>query len=247
MVDITERKRMEEERGDLYTRLQESHKSLRTLSQRLLEAQELERRRIARELHDETGQTLTSLLIGMRTLEEMPMRAAVRKRVSELRKTTARAINEIKRLALGLHHSVLDDLGLETALTRLTEEFAKAHGLMVDLHMNGLDGKRLPLAVETILYRISQEALTNVAKHAGDARVSILLQCSPSAARVIIEDDGRGFDVQPVLKSAGRSNHMGLHGMRERAASLNGSIEIESTPGGGTTIYVHVPIGRGLS
>ena len=113
--------------------------------------------------------------------------------------------------------------------------------------MNGLDGKRLPLAVETILYRISQEALTNVAKHAGDARVSILLQCSPSAARVIIEDDGRGFDVQPVLKSAGRSNHMGLHGMRERAASLNGSIEIESTPGGGTTIYVHVPIGRGLS
>jgi len=243
--DITKRRQAEAERRDLYERLQESHKSLRTLSQRLLEAQELERRRIARELHDETGQTLTSLLIGMRALAEMPMRKAVRKRVSELRKTAARAINEIKRLALGLHPSVLDDLGLETALTRLTEEFVHAHGLMVDLHMNGLDGHRLPLAVETTLYRIVQEALTNVAKHAGGARVSVLLQCSPSAAKVIIEDDGRGFDVQTVLKSAGRLNRMGLHGMRERAALLNGSIEIESTPGGGTTIYAQVPIGRG--
>ncbi len=245
VTDITDRKQAEADRLDLYERLQESHKGLRTLSRRLLEAQDLERRRIARELHDETGQTLTSLLIGMRALEEMPMREAVRERVSELRKTAARAISEIKRLALGLHPSVLDDLGLETALRRLTEEFVHAYGLMVDLHMSGRDGKRLPLAVETILYRITQEALTNVAKHAGGARVSILLQCSPSAAKVIIEDDGRGFDVEAVLASAGRSKHMGLNGMRERAALLSGSVEIESTPGRGTTIYAQVPIGRG--
>ncbi len=242
--DITDRMRADRERRMLHRKLEDSHEGLQTLSRRLLEAQEVERRRIARELHDETGQTLTSLMIGLRTLEEIPTLAEAHTRASDLRILAAHAIDEIKRLARGLHPSVLDDLGLEAALKRSAEELTLSHAIPVDVHINGLDGRRLPHSVEIVLYRIAQEALTNAATHASPRHICILLQCSPSIAKLIVEDDGRGFDVQRALQLASPGNRLGLIGMCERAALLSGSVDFESSPGKGATVYAQVPISK---
>lgn len=229
--DITERKRAEVIRQHLLGKV--------------MSVQEEERRRIARELHDETGQSLTSLLVGLRSLEEMPSAEAMRARVAELREIAAQALSEVKRLALGLRPSVLDDLGLEAALRRSAGEFTQAHGIPVDMYANGLDDHRLPAPVESALYRIVQEALTNVAKHAAATWVSVLLRSTPSDVRVIIEDNGCGFDADSVVQSGPAGERLGLHGMRERAMLLNGSIKVESAPGRGTAIYVRIPIEEG--
>ncbi|MDO8547923.1 MAG: sensor histidine kinase, partial [Nitrospirales bacterium] len=215
---------------------------LQRLSGRLLEVQEEERRRLARDLHDQTGQSLTSLLIGLRTLEDASTLEATRVQARNLRTITAQALDEVKRLAIGLRPALLDDLGLEAALKRLAKESAKTYGVSVDLHVKGLPNHRLSPPVETGLYRLAQEALTNTGRHAAARNVSVLLTCSESSVKLIVEDDGRGFDVEKALRLPGSSNHLGLLGMRERVALLNGTISVESTPGGGTTIYVQLPL-----
>lgn len=229
--DITERKRAEVLRQHLLGKI--------------MSVQEEERRRIARELHDETGQSLTSLLVGLRSLEEVPSAEAMRARVAELRGITAQVLSEVKRLALGLRPSVLDDLGLEAALRRSAEEFTQTHRVPVDVYANGLGDRRLPAPVESALYRIVQEGLTNIAKHAAATWVSVLLRSTSSDVRVIIEDNGCGFDTDSVVQSGPAGERLGLHGMRERALLLNGSIKVESAPGRGTTIYVQIPIEEG--
>lgn len=229
--DITERKRAEVVRQQLLARL--------------ISVQEDERRRIARELHDGAGQSLTSLLLGLHMIEAMPMPEGTQGRIREVREISARTLGEIKRLALGLRPSVLDDLGLEAALRRLTDEFGQMHGIRMQFHANGLDSTRLRASDEMAIYRIIQEALTNVAKHAEAKTVSIILNGASSNMQVIVEDDGIGFDMASVLQSAGERNHLGLHGMQERATLLNGSVAIESSPGQGTTIYVKVPLTGG--
>ncbi|MEW6543276.1 MAG: MASE1 domain-containing protein [Nitrospirota bacterium] len=226
--DITERKRAEAVQ--------------RQLLEQVLSVREEERKRIARELHDGPGQTLTSLLVGLRAAEEMPTREAMRARVEDLRKVAALALTEIRRLAMGLRPSVLDDLGLDAALRRLAADFTQTHGLSVEVYADGLASRRLPSPVETALYRIAQEGLTNVAKHAAARTVSLLLRSSGSDVQMIIEDDGAGFQVEAALQSADGRRHLGLHGMRERTARLNGSLEIESRPGGGTSLYVKIPL-----
>ncbi len=239
---IQERKQAEEDRARLLKEVQDSHARLQYLSRRMLEVQEEERRRIARELHDETGQSLTSLLLGLRMLGEMSTSEAAQARVEDLRKIAARALDEVKRLAMGLRPALLDDLGLEAALKRLAEDSGKTHGIFVDLHMNGLNKRRMAFPVETTIYRIVQEALTNAGRHAAARNVSILLTGSESSVKLIIEDDGRGFDVENTLRLSDSAKHLGLLGMHERVALLHGTFSVESTPGSGTTIYVQLPL-----
>jgi signal transduction histidine kinase len=204
---------------------------------RAVEAQELERRRLARELHDETGQALTSILLGLKALEERMADPASRAAAEELRELVVSTLQDVRRLAVELRPSALDDFGLVAALERLTASFTEQTGISVDFQ-TALADTRLPEEVETALYRIVQESLTNVVKHARARRVSILLARKGGTVKAVVEDDGRGFD------PAGQTGDgYGLVGMRERLALLGGRLEVESGRDAGTTIAAEVPIG----
>ena len=148
----------------------------------------------------------------------------------------------MRRLAWGLRPSALDELGLVPALEHYATEYGQSQGITIDVQARGLDRTRLPAPIEITLYRIVQEALTNTAKHAKAESVSVVIQRHPSWVQVIVADDGCGFDVDAALRAPGSWTHLGLHGMRERAALLDGSVTIESAPGEGTTIYARVPL-----
>ena len=224
--DITERRYAEE--------------TIRALLSDVLSAQEEERRRIARELHDETAQTLTSLLVGLRTVEEARDLGQAQGAASTLRSLVSAALDGVQRIAWGLRPSVLDDLGLEDALERLAADVSRTSTFLVDLHVTGARVPRLPEAVEIALYRVAQEALTNAGKHAFPKAVSVLIHRAPNVVRLVIEDDGKGFDVD----AAPSETQLGLVGMRERAHLMGGSMTVESSPGRGTTICVTVPLSR---
>jgi signal transduction histidine kinase len=215
-----------------------SERVARDALRRVVAAQELERRRLARELHDETGQALTSILLGLKPLEEAltreghPSRAAL----ADLRELVVTALQDVRRLAVELRPKVLDDFGLVPALERLTETFAEQTGIRVDFRA-AIPDERLPSEVETALYRVVQESLTNVVKHAHSHRVSVLLTRKDAAVAAVIEDDGTGFDAA----EAGQGG-FGLAGMRERLALLDGRLEIESREGAGTTLVAEVPL-----
>ncbi|MFL5306908.1 MAG: PAS domain-containing sensor histidine kinase [Polyangia bacterium] len=224
VLDVTERRYAEE--------------TIRALLKEVLTAQEAERRRIARELHDDTAQTLASLLVGLRAVEaSQDLGQALRAAVT-LRVLVSAALEGVQRMARGLRPSVLDDLGLEDALDRLGTEVSRTHDLVVDVHATGRRVPRLPDSLEIALYRMAQEALANAVKHAAPKAVSILLYRNPTEVRLVIEDDGKGFDASAAL-SAGR---LGLVGMRERAHLVGGSMTLESSPGNGTTICISVPL-----
>jgi len=214
-----------------------SQRVARDTFRRVIEAQELERRRLARELHDETGQALTSILLGLKPLEEALHDAAARAAVAELRELVVSTLQDVRRLAVELRPKALDDFGLVAALERLTQNFQEQTGIEVDLQAT-LGDERLPAEVETALYRIAQEALTNVVKHARARRVSLVLQRRPGSVSAVIEDDGAGFD-PASLDDKG----LGLIGMRERVALVDGRLQIESSHGVGTTLVIEVPLG----
>ena len=192
---------------------------------RVVAAQELERQRLARELHDETGQALTSILLGLKQLEGKEAPEAV----AELRELVVATLQDVRRLAVELRPKVLDDFGLVPALERLTQGFGEQTGIVVHLEA-GTIGERLPLEVETAIYRIVQEALTNVVKHARAQQVSVLVTRVDGRIRAVIEDDGSGFD--PTER---RDGGIGLVGMRERIELLDGTLTVESTATSGTT------------
>jgi signal transduction histidine kinase len=213
-----------------------SERIARDSLRRVVEGQELERRRLARELHDETGQALTSILLGLKALEERSKDPASRAATEELRELVVSTLRDVRRLAVELRPSALDDFGLVAALERLAESFAEQTGISVDFQ-TALAGERLPEEVETALYRIVQESLTNVVKHAQARRVSILLARKDGAVKAVVEDDGQGFD--PAEQT---DEGYGLMGMRERLALLGGRLEVESGHDGGTTIAAEVPV-----
>ena len=210
----------------------------RLLLERAISAQEEERRRIARELHDEAGQLLTALLVGLRTLKDARKLADVKAQGNRLREITAQAIDEVGRLARGLHPTVLDDHGLGVALRRYADEYTTTHNIAVDLALNELDSNNLTSSVQIALYRILQEALTNVARHSGAKAVSIRFVRLPTAAEVTISDDGCGFDAKTVAVS---SHRLGIQSMRERAAMLGGKVSFISQSKG-TRILVQIPL-----
>jgi len=229
--DVTERKLGEESRRDEELR--------RQLLEHVLSAQEEERRRVARELHDEAGQLLTSLLVGLRSICGARTLVDAKNQAQHLREITAQAIEGVGRLARGLHASVLDDLGLAAALARYASDYSRVHGIAVELDTGELEGVTLPTATQTGLFRIIQEALTNVAKHSGAKRVSVNFKSLTDSMQVSVQDDGKGFSVARPAGSA--SNHLGLQGMRERAAIAGGELKLHSAPGEGTTVTVVVP------
>jgi signal transduction histidine kinase len=220
--------------------LQKEEMRARLLAQ-VITAQEDERKRIARELHDETSQALTSLMVGLKVLENRADLASAREALADLRALSSQTLDTVHTLALQLRPSVLDDLGLVPAVERLASEFQRAHGLPITLETNLRTRPRLPATVETTLYRITQEALTNVARHAGAQSVSVVLEAQRGVIALIIEDDGQGFD--PTRLTAERDERsLGIFGMRERATLLGGTLTIESAPGAGTTIFVEIPL-----
>ena len=203
----------------------------------VVEGQELERKRLARELHDETGQALTSILLGLRSIEEASGdRPDIREAVLSLRELVVSTLHDVRRLAVELRPTALDDFGLVTALERLAETFTEQTGVNVDVEA-ALGEQRLAGETETALYRIVQEALTNVIKHAQATTVSVVLTKKGENVVAVIEDDGRGFD-----PSQSQEDGLGLLGMRERIALLRGRVSVESSEGRGTTVAVEVPL-----
>jgi signal transduction histidine kinase len=213
-----------------------SERVTRDALRRVVAAQELERRRLARELHDETGQALTSILLALKNLEETLEGEKARSAAADVRELVVATLQDVRRLAVELRPKALDDFGLVPALERLAQSFAEQTGIAVDFEA-ALPDERMPSDVETAFYRIVQESLTNVAKHAGAGRVSILLTRRGDSVAAVIEDDGRGFE-----PSETRDGGFGLSGMRERVALLNGTLELESAQGTGTTLVVEVPM-----
>ena len=211
------------------------------LLKQLMAAQEEEQRRLARDLHDEIGQGLTSLLIGLRTVADAPSLADAKNRADELRRLGATTLEEVRRLARGLRPSVLDDLGLAPALERLLEHFSHAHGIEVKKDLTTVASLRLPEATETALFRIAQEALTNVARHAQADQVTLAVLRRPGQVQLTVADNGRGMDAISTPAGVPRGTTFGLTGMRERAELLHGSLTVVSQPGQGTKVIATLP------
>jgi len=230
------------ENARLWDDLRDKERVRGQLLEKVIGAQEEERKRIARELHDDTGQAITSLMVGLRAAGDA-CEPIVRSRFETLREIAAQTLESVKRMARELRPALLDDLGLTAALERYVAGYRANFGLSVDLQTVGFrDDGRLPTEVELALYRIVQESLTNIVKHAHAKNVSIVVECQAHSVVAVIEDDGRGFDVRAVLESPLEENQLGLHGMRERAELVGGRLQIESTPGAGSSVFVEIPI-----
>lgn len=215
-----------------------SERVSRDALRRVVDAQELERARLARELHDETGQALTSILLGLKHLDDVIETDDAREATTALRALVVTTLQDVRRLAVELRPSALDDFGLVPAIERLAGTLAEQSELVVDLEAR-LGEQRLPAEAETALYRIVQEALTNVVKHASARRVSITLVRKEGFAVVVVEDDGQGFEPGKT-----RTGSLGFVGMRERVELVGGRLTVESAPGAGTTIAAEVPVTR---
>ena len=213
-----------------------SERVSRDALRRAVDAQELERARLARELHDETGQALTSILLGLKHLDDVVETDEAREATASIRELVAATLQDVRRLAVELRPSALDDFGLVPAVERLASNLSEQSDLVVDLEAR-LGDRRLPPEAETALYRIVQEGLTNVVKHAAAHRVSITLVRKEAAAVVVIEDDGQGFDPEAV-----RAGALGFTGMRERVELVGGRLTVETSPGAGTTVVAEVHV-----
>jgi signal transduction histidine kinase len=212
-----------------------SERVARDTVRRVVAAQEEERRRLALELHDETGQALTSILLGLKAIGGAKSKEDAERAEADVRALVVQALQDVRALAVELRPSALDDFGLGPAVERLAQTFGERSGIRttVETHL----GERLPPELETTLYRVVQEALSNVVKHAAARHVSIVLAQRGSSVAATIDDDGAGFDEAEV-----RPDALGLTGMRERLALVGGTLEIESTPGRGTTVAAQVPV-----
>lgn len=209
----------------------------------ILHAQEQERKRIARELHDETSQVLTSLLISLAMLEESVGSETARIRIADTRALAHQTLRAVRNLSIDLRPSALDDLGLLPALRWYLKEYQQKCGIDVDFSASGLK-ERLPAEMETAIYRIIQESLTNTAKHAHAHKAWVTLTEGSAAINVRVADDGCGFDAPAVLRTPWQDRGLGLGGMMERASLLNGSVDIQSQHDRGTTISVRIPVKR---
>jgi|CXWL01.1.fsa_nt_gi PAS domain S-box-containing protein len=212
------------------------------LLRRLVNSQEMERRRIARDIHDQLGQRLTALRLKVASLKEFAIdNKQFSDRVERLQEIAERLDSEVSFLAWELRPTTLDDLGLVDAVRAFVDEWSRHCEIEADFHSTSLQGDRMSPEMETHLYRITQEALNNIAKYANANHVSVLLEKRDGNVILIVEDDGSGFDPEAESNSE-VSKGLGLIGMRERAALVGGDIEIESAPGRGTAIYVRVPL-----
>lgn len=267
-TDLTERKRRAEELQQAHDELEirvnertrelaEAHTALliemevREVAERqradvlgrLVSSQELERGRIARDLHDQLGQRLTALRLKIESLHEISDQyKPIAARVRNLQEIAEKLDSEVSFLAWELRPTALDDLGLIDAVGAFVNEWSRHYEIPAEFHANGLTNLRLGHEIDTHLYRITQEALNNIVKHASAKTVTVILEKRDVNVILIVEDDGKGFDPSDEKIVAGASSGLGLVGMRERAVLVNGEVEIESAPGQGTTIFVRAPI-----
>lgn len=218
---------------------EENTRRLQQLPHQILNAQEEERQRLARELHDEAAQALTSLLVRLRLLERAQTPEEAQHRVQELRQLTAQALEEVRRVALDLRPTILDDLGLAPALEWRTDEINQDGALTATFSASGIRD-RLPREIELTFYRVGQEALSNVIRHANARRVSTTLTQGDDALQLEIRDDGVGFHTEERFAANGHG--LGLVGMHERLAMVGGKLSIDSTPGRGTTVIAMAPL-----
>jgi signal transduction histidine kinase len=222
--------------------LEESRAMRGELLHKLISAQEQERKRIARELHDDTSQALAALVVA---LDMAAMTSAsegeLKTKLASMKTLAVSLLDNVRRMIFDLRPTVLDDLGLLSALRWYAEERLRPLGVRVRVEISGAE-RRLPAQVETALFRVVQEAVTNIAKHAEAENAVLSIDFGDSAILIEIEDDGKGFDVQAFARSTDKGRGLGLLGMRERITLLGGSISIDSEPGGGTRLKIEVPL-----
>ena len=204
--------------------------------------QESERNWIARELHDQTGQALASVMVDLKMLENAKSESETQQSISRLRKAITEEMAAIHDLAVALRPSVLDDLGLVPAVEVLVKSFTGRYGIPVELTVIGFGAKRAEPCTETSVYRIVQEALANVARHAKATEVSVLLEWRGKKIRGVIEDNGIGFEPERVDSMA----RLGVLGMKERAQLLQGTFRIESALGEGAMVVFEMPVKVGV-
>jgi PAS domain S-box-containing protein len=226
-AEIAERERAEATRGEVL--------------RRLVTAEEDERWRLARELHDQMGQQVTALLLGLKALGRVTSDADRATQISSLERLADGIARDLQHLALELRPPALDNVGLTLALQSHLEEWSERHGIAAEYHGVGIADARLSPEMEITLYRVAQESLTNVLKHAGATRVSVLLERRRGWVTLIVEDNGSGFEVDQTLASPQKAGRLGLRGMRERLTLLGGTLEIESGSGTGTTVFARLP------
>jgi signal transduction histidine kinase len=230
-------------------KLVQSNKKLRremaereALRRKLLDAQEEERRRIARELHDQMGQNLTALNVGLKSLLDRQSRSGLDSRVQRLQELATQTARDLHRVAVELRPAALDDLGLVKAIRALVDSWSTRCGIDVDFEPGQYESAGVSSEIETIIYRIIQEALNNVAKHSGATRVALVLRRTAEHVHAIIEDDGRGFDAQVLSQPGNGSGRLGLLGIQERLGLVGGTLNVESAPDCGATLIVRIPI-----
>ena len=218
---------------------EERERARRDVLRAVIAAQEEERARVSRDLHDDIGQALTSVMLGLRLIgNPADPEDASRVRFDELRELIAEALRSTRRLAFELRPSVLDDIGLAAALQRLVGDVAERSGMAVDAIVDGLPDHDVPSGVATVVYRVVQEALTNVVRHAGASTASVAVSVDSGRLRAVVEDDGKGFDPDRLV-----DGHLGLQGMKERAELVGGTVSVFSAPGSRTTVVLDVPLG----
>jgi signal transduction histidine kinase len=228
----------------LFLQLEERNRELQALSERAINAQEEERRAIAQSLHDDTGQALTMLVISLdRINDRIPAgQTGLKKQVGDARALAANTLAELRRILSGLRPAILDDLGLVPAIRWFARTSLEQAGIGAIVKAPGVPLELSP-AVTTTLFRIVQEAISNVVRHADAKSVTIVLQLSDGLVHLRIQDDGRGFDPAHASREAVDLQRLGLLGIRERAELLGGQVQIESGPEKGTSIHVSIPMG----
>jgi signal transduction histidine kinase len=215
------------------------------LLRRLISAQEEERRRIARELHDDTSQSLTALVLTLDTISLSPtLDDKLKTRVAFMKSITVNLLEGIRQMIFDLRPAMLDDLGLVPAVSWYAEQRLKPSGVRVAVESSGGE-RRLPQGIEIALFRVAQEALTNIVKHAGAESALIAVDINDTEAFLEIEDDGRGFNPREATRPSEKGQGLGLLGMKERVAALGGTISISSREGHGTSVKVHIPLEKG--
>jgi signal transduction histidine kinase len=239
IVDVTEERRLELERAEALERV-------KALIEQLVTVQEEERRRIALNLHDHIGQQLTALRLALGSMRDEPPANGRTQQLDRIDELTSRMDHDLDFLAWELRPAALDDVGLEAALAQFVTSWSNQHQVAAEFHGSRWEGERLPTHVESNLYRITQEALNNVVKHAGATHVSVLLERRADEALLIVEDNGRGFDVKKARAARSRHAGMGLVGMEERSALIGANLQFEAAPGKGSTLFIRVPLSSAI-
>jgi signal transduction histidine kinase len=227
--------------NDMSAELQRKEIMRKRLLAKIMSTQEDERKRISRELHDETSQALASLKVGLRLVEDLTDPVQIKGKLTELRALVAQTLENVHQIAVELRPNLLDDVGLVAAIKGYVEDYSTRVKIKVDFHASNINEQRLSADVRMTVYRIVQEALTNIAKHSEASNVSVVLMSRDSSLVTIVEDNGKGFDVNRTMNSH-HGKKLGLFGMYERASLIGGNLTIESDPDIGTSVFFEMPL-----